>query len=258
MLLRKKGLPEESEIVMCQVTKIHFHSVFVELLEYGLSGMIHISEISPGRIRNIRDFVREGKVIVCKVLNINKERGHIDLSLRRVSDGARRKKIDETKQQQKAEKIVEFVAKKIKMDVNALYAEIAEPILKNYGNLNECFQDVVINDLSLEDLGIKKSIAKELEEVIRLRIKKPEVDVEGDFSIKVYDSEGVNIIKLAVKNALKLGEGINFSYLGGGKYRIKIVSSDYKTAEDTLNKVKEQLIGELEEKGGDVVFERKD
>ena len=58
MLYQKKGLPEESELVICTVTKIQYHSVFVKLDEFNHSGMIHISEISPGRIRNIGDYVK--------------------------------------------------------------------------------------------------------------------------------------------------------------------------------------------------------
>ncbi|MBI2651000.1 hypothetical protein HYX01_00865 [Candidatus Woesearchaeota archaeon] len=52
MLLQKKGFPEEDELVMCTVLKVQYHSVLVGLDEYGKNGMIHISEVSPGRIRN--------------------------------------------------------------------------------------------------------------------------------------------------------------------------------------------------------------
>ena len=56
MFYKKQGFPEESELVLCTVKKILDHSVFVGLDEYNnLEGMIHISEVSPGRIRNIRD-----------------------------------------------------------------------------------------------------------------------------------------------------------------------------------------------------------
>jgi len=62
MFYKKKGLPEENSIVLCTVKKILFHSIFVDLDEYqNQDGMIHISEIAPGRIRNIRDYVAEGK-----------------------------------------------------------------------------------------------------------------------------------------------------------------------------------------------------
>ena len=76
-------MPEEGEIVLCTVKKILYHSIFATIDEYEtLEGMLHISEVSPGRIRNIRDFVKEGKQIVCKVLKVDKVKGHIDLSLR--------------------------------------------------------------------------------------------------------------------------------------------------------------------------------
>jgi len=51
MLYQRKGIPEENEIVLCKVTKIYPNSVFVDLLEYAKPGMVHISEVSPGRIR---------------------------------------------------------------------------------------------------------------------------------------------------------------------------------------------------------------
>src|SRR3989304_3207775 len=62
---RKKGFPEEHELLICTVTKVDLQGVFVSIDEYAIQGMIHISEIAPGRIRNIRDYVKEGKVIVC-------------------------------------------------------------------------------------------------------------------------------------------------------------------------------------------------
>ena len=41
---------KEGKLSLCTVTKIHFHSVFVNMDEYGRTGLIHISEVSPGRI----------------------------------------------------------------------------------------------------------------------------------------------------------------------------------------------------------------
>ncbi len=90
MLLKKQGYPEEGELVFCEVTKVQYNSVFVNIEDYNKSGLIHISEISPGRIRNIRDYVKEGKMIVCKVLKTDEKKGHIDLSLRRVTEIQRR------------------------------------------------------------------------------------------------------------------------------------------------------------------------
>src|SRR3989339_2016977 len=139
MLLKKEGFPEEDELVMCTVTKVQFHSVFVILDEYDKAGLIHISEVSPGRIRNIRDFVVEGRKVVCKVLRVNEEKGHIDLSLRRVTETQRRKKVDEIKQEQKAEKILEFVAKDLNVDTKKLFDDLSPNIFKKYASLYEFF-----------------------------------------------------------------------------------------------------------------------
>src|SRR3989339_26166 len=106
MLIKRIGYPEESDLVMCTVNYIQHNSVFVSIHEYNRQGMIPISEIAPGRIRNIRDYVTEGRVVICKVLRVNQERGYIDLSLRRVSESQRRQKSDEVKQETKAEKII--------------------------------------------------------------------------------------------------------------------------------------------------------
>src|SRR5210317_879230 len=100
MYFKRQGYPQDSEVVVCKVTKVQFHSVFVNLEEYGKSGMLHISEVSPGRIRNIRDYVVEGKIIVCKVLKVDEKKGHIDVSLRRVNEGQRKDKLSSVKQEQ--------------------------------------------------------------------------------------------------------------------------------------------------------------
>ena len=79
---------EQGDLVICAVDKIIGTVVFVKIEgPYDVKeGTIIFSEIAAGRIRNIRDYVKEGKKIVCKVLDINNEKCYIDLSLRRVSE----------------------------------------------------------------------------------------------------------------------------------------------------------------------------
>ncbi|MBW2983751.1 translation initiation factor IF-2 subunit alpha [Candidatus Woesearchaeota archaeon] len=235
MLLKKKEFPEEDEIVMCTVTKIHFHSVFVNLDEYGRTGLIHISEVSPGRIRNIRDYVVEGKKVVCKVLRIDEEKGHIDLSLRRVSEGQKRKKANEIKQEQKAEKIIEFVAKNLKINPVQLYNQLSEKILKKYPSIYPAFEESVKNNKLLKELDIADKIAKPLTESIKQRIKEAEVQIGGELTLISYASNGIEIIKEALKKASDVDKSISISYEGGGKYKIMVKAPDYKKAEKMLD-----------------------
>ena len=252
MLFQKKGMPEEGELLLCTIAKIQPNSVFVTLDEYGLTGMIHISEISPGRIRNLRDFVKEGKKAVCVVLRINHERGYIDLSLRRVNEAQKKKKIEYIKQQQKAEKIVEFVASNNKLDTATYFKEIVEKVKDDYSDLISLFGDIVNNVADISKYNIK--FGDQLEEVVRQRIKLPEVELEGVFKIVLYDNDGIGIIKQAFT---KLDpHTVQSSYLGGGQYHVSVKAPNYKEAEDLLDPVKDEIIAFLEKHEAIVSYNR--
>lgn len=253
MLLKKKDVPEEDELVLCTVTKIFHHGVFVDIDEYGRGGMIHISEVSPGRIRNIRDFVKEGKKIVCKILRVDRERGHIDLSLRRVNAGQKKEKVNEIKQEQKAEKIIEFVAKKLKIDTKKLYDELSSNIFEKYHFVHLCFEDVVKGDISLDKLGIDKKISDVLTELVKERMKPAEVFVKGRLKLKSYQPEGVEVIKGALKKALETPD-VSITYDGGGSYKIKAKATEYKAAEKILEKSVSDTLSFIESHEGEGEF----
>src|SRR3989344_6887421 len=101
--------------------------------------MINISEVSPGRIRNLRDFVTEGKKIVCKVLRIDRLKGHIDLSLRRVNQAQRINKNKEYKNEIKALRILESSSKILKKNEKEVES-IGYRLIEQYGSLYRAFE----------------------------------------------------------------------------------------------------------------------
>jgi len=259
----KSGLPEEGEIVLCKVKKVLFHSVFVELVEYGnKEAMIHISEIAPGRIRNIRDYVKEDKIVVCKVLTVDKERGTIDLSLRRVSLQQRLKKEEEFKQEQKAEKILELVAQRLNTTLQEAYEKAGKRIIEEYGSLSSCFEDVALKgDSVLRELRLPEQYIKELVEVVRERIKPPEVTIVGELILESFAENGIEQIKSALNAGEKLAKAnkynMSLTYISAPRYMLQLKAADYKTAEDAVSKVTEKIISELKKSGGNASFERK-
>ncbi len=255
MLSKKTGFPEEDELVLCTVSTVQYHSVFVKLDEYDRVGLVHISEVAPGRIRNIRDYVKEGKKIVCKVLRVNKEKGHIDLSLRRVNEAQKKQKLNSVKQEQLAEKIIEYAAKSIKESVESVYKKTAEPLLKKFGSLYLAFESVSRGELDLEQFFDKK-FAKELKEQIAQRIKPAEVEVEGEMKIQVYDPEGVSIVKEALKKAESAKGSPEVIYKGAGSYRIRIVADEYKKAEKILKEAVDNFLKYAKSKKAEAEFVR--
>ncbi|MDO8642128.1 MAG: S1 RNA-binding domain-containing protein [Candidatus Woesearchaeota archaeon] len=236
MLYSKPGFPEESEIVLCTATNVQHNSVFVALDEYqDKSGIIHISEISAGRIRNIREFVREGKKIICKILRVNPERGHIDLSLRRVTESQRRQKNTQLKQEMLAERILGFVAHELKVPLEKLYDQVAPKVFKFYEMVYPCFEDIALGTFDIHQLGLEKKIEERVDAHVKLRIKPPEVSLAGVITIILYNPDGVSVIRDAFAKARH--KGVKYSYFGAGKYHVTVTDENYKGAEKTLEEI---------------------
>jgi translation initiation factor 2 subunit 1 len=259
MLYKKEGMPEEDEIVLCTVTNVQHHSVFAKLDEYGKSGMIHISEVSPGRIRNLRDYVQVGKKVICKILRIDRVKGHIDLSLRRVSEGKRRKKNEEIKQEQKAEKIIETVAKKLDKKLEDVYEAISSKVFEKYEYIFECFNDIVENDFDLKKLGVEEKLADELTGIVKEKIKPAEVQIKGILTLNSTAVDGVEIIRKTLQRAVTIGKGnAEVTYAGAGRYNVVVKAPDYKTAEKIMTSSTESALKYIEKNGGEGSFDRID
>ena len=67
-----------------KVTGITKFGAFVEL-EGGQTGMVHISEVAPTYVKEIRDHVTENQQVKVKVLNIGED-GKISLSIKKAMD----------------------------------------------------------------------------------------------------------------------------------------------------------------------------
>ncbi len=248
MLYRREGFPQEDELVFCTVTKIFHSSVFVVLDEYERSGMINISEIAPGRIRNIRDYVTQGKKIVCKVLRIDEKKGHIDLSLRRVNEMERKRKLEEIKQEQKAEKIIELAAKQLKIKTEELYEKVANKVFEKHPYLFLFFKDVGKEKSQIKDLGLDKKETDILQEIVGEKFKPAKIEIKGVFDLKSYEPDGVDVVK-KILSSIEKTAGISISYLGGGCYRVAVEAGSYKEAEKILAKVETKVLSEIKKKG---------
>lgn len=69
------------DIVEGKVVQIKEYGCFVEL-EPGLDGLVHISEVSHKRVANINDELSVGEKVNTKILEIDKERRRISLSIK--------------------------------------------------------------------------------------------------------------------------------------------------------------------------------
>ena len=129
-MVKRRGLPQPGELVIVKISKINPHSAFAYLEEYGTEGMIHISEVSSGWVKAIRNFVKVGQTGVAKVMRI--EDNHISLSLKRVDRNQENNKTKEYRLNQRAEKMLHMVAEAMKKTLDKAYEEVGFLLQENF------------------------------------------------------------------------------------------------------------------------------
>ena len=253
--------PEEGELVVCSVSNVKNFGAFVALDEYeGKEGFIHIAEVSSGWIKYIRDYVREGQKVVCKVLRVDPSKGQVDLSLKAVNEHQRREKIQEWKNEQKAENLLGIVAQRLSTTVDACWEEFGYDLLDSFGTLYRAFEECVLDEDALGDEGFKGPWVTTFVDVARENIVPPFVTIDGYLEATDFSPEGAVRLREALLKAAKADESVTVKvqYIGAPRYRLVVRAPDYKTAEDEIQKAAGRVLKVLEGKGGQGKFHRKE
>lgn len=257
MVRRRWDWPEKNELVMCTVDEVFDQGAYLELDEYdGKVGMVHISEIASGWIKNIRRHVKEDQKTVCKVLDVDKEKGHIDLSIRRVKDSQRSWKSEEWKRARKAEKLLDQAAKRLDEDLDTAYEKVGFPLQEEHSEVYSVFEEAARKGREVleEDLDVEDEWIDVLMELIETSVEPPVVDVKGYVDLKTASSNGVEVISDALVEAREDNDEsdieIDISYIGAPTYSIQVTAPSYKKAESVLSSIAETAVEIVEDDGG--------
>ncbi|MEK6897204.1 MAG: hypothetical protein AABW93_01590 [Nanoarchaeota archaeon] len=215
---------EPGDVVLCTVDRIVGTTVFVNIEGHG-EGSIVFSEIAPGRIRNIRDYVFPKKKIVCKVLRISADR--VDLSLRRVT----LKEQKELKERYKEERSLINI-------LRTILKEKAENVLEDIskrGGIRGFLEKIKNNPRELEEL-MGKQDSKKVFEILKAQKQKRAV-IKKEVVLKSMDSDGIKKIKEILGNI----EGAEIRYISAGKYSLKREDENIKEADQKLNEIIEVI-----------------
>lgn len=261
MVRKRQEWPDEGELIVGTVYKVLNYGAFVKLEEYyGKEAFIHISEVSSGWVKNIRDHVRENQKIVSRVLRVNPKKGHVDASLKRIREDQRTKKIQQWKIEQKAEKFLELAAKSLDKSLDEAYDEVGYELMDIFGDVYGAFETAADEGaVSLAEEGIDAAWAVAIEEVAQKNITPPEVHISGYVDIKTFVPDGVDVIIEALKAAEDNGdeeEEISVQCVGAPRYRITVKSTDYILAEKSLKEAANRCIEVVEASDGNGSFLR--
>lgn len=256
----KPEWPEPGDLVIATIETVTDYGAYAKLDEYEKRGLLHVSEISSSWIRNIHDFVREGQKTVLKVLRVDSEKGHIDLSLRRVTKRERIEKVMSWKKVRKADALLKGVAEKTGLPLQEIYAKAGAPVEEQY-SLYDGFEKAAKEGPEfLTKIGVQEDIARAFAEVAAERIHVKMVKVKGVLEIRCLKPNGVKLVKEAFLNAEKTEKtkdaDVKFYVIAAPKYSIEVLAENYKRAEDVLQKVSQNVITNISKAGGQGNFRR--
>lgn len=258
-MARGSAFPEESELVVCTVKNVKNFGAFVSLDEYDdKEGFIHIRDVATGWVKYIRDYVREGQKIVCKVLDVDPSKGHIDLSLKSVNEHQKREKIQQWKNENKAERLLEIVASRLGKTLDESYTEFGIEVIEEFGTLYAAFEQCATDPSLLREEGYEDGWVDAFVSVAEENVTPLYVQIDGYFDLTCSKPDGVEVLKKALSEGINESEeDVSVQYIGAPRYRLVIKASDYKTAEEELKVVTDRIIAGVEEGGGEASFHRK-
>ncbi|KAJ3188482.1 hypothetical protein HK101_009145 [Irineochytrium annulatum] len=193
--------PEVDDLVMVNVRQIADMGAYVHLMEYhNIEGMILLSELSRRRIRSIQKLIRVGKNEVVVVLRVDKEKGYIDLSKRRVSPEDIAKCEERYNKSKAVHSIMRHVAEKLGMGLEELYVEVGWPLYKKFGHAYDAFKVAVAEPGRVFDdfPELSVEIRRELISNIRRRLTPQPIKIRADIQVTCFGYEGIDAIKAAL------------------------------------------------------------
>mmetsp|Transcript_37660 Transcript_37660/g.60425 ORF Transcript_37660/g.60425 Transcript_37660/m.60425 type:complete len:329 (-) Transcript_37660:702-1688(-) len=235
--------PEVDDVVMVQVKSIAEMGAYVQLLEYNnIEGMILLSELTRRRIRSVSKLIKVGRVEPVMVLRVDREKGYIDLSKRRVSPedvAACEEKYNKSKM---VHSIMRHVAETTTTSLADLYEYMAWPLYKKYGHAFEAFKhmvsspDAILAELTRPDASgamvpaVDDAVKDALTKDIRRRMTPQPLKIRADVELTCFAYDGVLHIKEAMRAAAKVSQG-------ECKVKVSLVASPlYVITTQTLDK----------------------
>ena len=222
--------PEIESLVMVNVRTIADMGAYVSLLEYNnIEGLILLSELSRRRIRSINKLIRVGRNEVAMVLRVDKDKGYIDLSKRRVSPEDVAACEDRFNKAKAVHGVLRHLAERRKLLLEELYERIAWPLYKKYGHAYDAFKIALAEEASsssssassssssssegggeedpFASLGVPSDIIEELKLYIRRRLAPQPIKIRADVEVSCFTYEGIDAIRDALFAGIAVGGG---------------------------------------------------
>ncbi len=238
----KEGYPNRYELVICKITKIDPHSATAELIEYKKSGYIHASEVAKRWVINIKEFLKEGQYVVCRVMDVDRFKNAISISVKRVDRPEAQRKMNEFKRELKGEKFLEQVAKSLGKTMDHVEKEIRTLITEEFGTASKMFEFAIKNTEILKKKGLPKNWVDAIIETAKKNYTEKVHEIRVNMKIVSYRPDGVELIK---KILLELPKEIEVKYISAPNYLLISKSTNPKELKLKLTEAADSVVKKI-------------
>jgi len=257
----KERFPKEEDVVMVNVRSIAEMGAYVHLLEYNnIEGMILLSELSRRRIRSINKLIRVGRNECVLVIRVDKDKGYIDLSKRRVSPEDIVKCEEKFAKAKAVNSILRHVAEilgyQTDEQLQELYEKTAwkfdEKVGKPAGSY-DVFKQAVNEPNVLDECGLDATTKETLLTHIKRRLTPQAVKVRADIEVGCCAYQGIEAVKKALRAGLELSTEdmpIRINLIAPPHYVVTTNTLDKEKGLETLTKALEKIGESIKDSGG--------
>jgi len=249
--------PDIEEVVMVNVKSIAEVGAYVSLLEYnGIEGMVLKSELSRRRIRSVNKLIRVGRNEVVMVLRVDKEKGYIDLSKRRVSPEDIAKCEDRYNKAKAVHRILRQVASMEGLVLKNLYNQVGWPLYKKYGHCYDAFKLVLTDQEDVfEGIGVDPKTNAALTDYIKKRLAPQPIKVRADVEVSCFSYEGIDAVRDSLMAGQQAGTAdcpIKIKLIAPPMYVLTTMTLDKDQGIDMLTKAIEIITEEIQKRDGKI------
>ncbi|MCS7109376.1 MAG: translation initiation factor IF-2 subunit alpha [Candidatus Micrarchaeota archaeon] len=255
---KKKNVPELDELVVVTVTKIFPYGAFCKLEDYDMDAFLHVSEVSSGWVKNIRNFLKEGQRLVVRVHRVIPEKNMVDVSLKRVTEAEQQRKLEQIKRDKRTIKLLEVAKERIASSgkETKLSVEQVKSILdSNFDDAFTAFEKAVTEgENALKKTKLPAEWIEAIVEIAKENIKKQVKVIKGKLFLRCTKEGGINVIKKLLD--APSDSGISVHYLGAPYYQIVVQDDDFKKCEKKLKQFIENMTKSASKEECEIKFER--
>ena len=266
VLKSRYPLPRVGELVVGTVEEVYDFGAYLSLDEYeGIRAFLPWSEGASRMVRNIAHVVKPGQKVVVKVIRVYRKRRQVDVSLKRVMEGERRRKMMEYKRRVKAATLIRLVGEQLGKTEEQAYREVIWRLEDKYGDAMAGLENAVLyGEQALREAGVPEEWIKPLLEAARTHIKVKQVKLSWVINATSKEPDGVDRIRevlIAIRDSIagklaKEASSVRLYTIGAPKYRLDVTGHDPKTIDKTVSQVLEDAEDQAAERSVELSYSR--